>query len=324
MASISNCINFYLVNSFLFFAEIRELENYPIFLLSLIDFLATGLGYMFEFISHEFIAFHSSTAWVNFESHGFQFYNEMRFQLRMFVKRHITVSKINPFWFYCLPHLMLFRLNEYGHGLCSLLVAYERFVLVCKPTEKWSLLSRQKRKISYTIVTIFILAAVSAEIIYHYFERHLNCVTLLVNFEKPFLGSVFSLVSNFIFSFMPALFCSYCYFSTAKVLLKRRRKIGRNLNLVLCFTAICAVWMVTFSISACLNVYHIIVLLLISSFTEIYKYPLFKNAEHFQMFYMLVGVTSIFNPFLILISNKDYRQPFFKFRDKFKLFFRLD
>ena len=173
MAANSTILNLYLTCCFLTSSDLRELKNYPIFLLSLTDFIVTGPGYIWKYISEQFIVYHPSNV-SPFFSHGPEFLNNLRTNLQSILQRPIT-ENIDPFWFSCLPNLAMIRMNEYAYGICSLLIAYERYVCVCKVAEKSALLSTQKRKKIYFISTLIILCTTISDGIHSYIKHKWYC-----------------------------------------------------------------------------------------------------------------------------------------------------
>ena len=109
-----------------------------------------------------------------FVSHAPDFYNKLRLNLQAGLQNPIT-ENINPFWLSCLPKLVMIRLNEYSYGICSLLLAYERYVCVCRATQKSTLLSSQKRKKMYAAATLVILFTTLADGIQSYVKQKWNC-----------------------------------------------------------------------------------------------------------------------------------------------------
>ena len=61
IALVSTILNLYFVLCFLIDAELRELQNYPIFLTTLIDFIACGFGFLGDMFSKEFLRHHFSS-----------------------------------------------------------------------------------------------------------------------------------------------------------------------------------------------------------------------------------------------------------------------
>ena len=226
--TIATTVNFYLVCSFIFSSKLRDTVNYSIFLLTLVDFLTTGLGYMLYYIAHEFILYHES----NFEemhiSRGIDAYWKMRREIQDLVQRPIA-QIVSPFWFGCLPRIFIMRLNEYGNGLCSALIAYERFVMICKPLSQSTLLGSRRQKIRYVIVTVIIFSIFVGECVNEFMQGHYRCHFVNIGINNDQLqGHLLNLASNLLFSLVPAIFCFYCYYQTARVLLSRKKKVGQN------------------------------------------------------------------------------------------------
>ena len=101
---------------------------------------------------------------------------------------------MNEFWTVCFPSLMYSKLNRYGSGLCAFLLAYERFILVCRPTRKEADLNTSKRRKNYLIVTGVILITTTGNLLT---KITWNCYPLCFNSaivnhisSRP-LGSVF-------------------------------------------------------------------------------------------------------------------------------------
>ena len=310
--SIATNLNFYLVCSYIFSFDVRDAVTYPIFLLTMIDFLTTGPGYIFCYLAHEFILYHPSNFPEAYISHGIASYEKLRHKVQLLIQQPI-VQNIHPFWFGCVPHLFITRLNEYGNGLCALLIAYERYILICKPTKKSTLLSKRRQRFRYVLVTATILLLFGAESFYHYFYRHFTCYYLIQSLENAHFGHLLNIMSNLGFSLLPALICCHCYFCIAKVLICRRKKIGRNLNLILCFATTCAVWVVSLIVKIFPLIYYLVRSLATTDPSMMHDFPLQLNMENLQMVTLLSGLTSLFDPVLIIVSQKDYRKPFYNF-----------
>ena len=71
----------------------------------------------------------------------------------------IMDKHVNWFWVSCFPGILYGRLSIYGVGLCHLLASYERYILICRPTEKDTVLSNRNRVKMYAIVTTTIAAS---------------------------------------------------------------------------------------------------------------------------------------------------------------------
>ena len=214
-AFVSLALNVYLVGCFVFSPDIRELKNYPIFLLTVIDLVVTGPGFCGRFVSEQFIRYHSSNKDQHgrtiFTSQGFGFYNNLRSVLQGTLQPAI-LGKVDPFWFSCLPDLLLVRLNEYGNGPCALILAYERFVLVCKPLKKSTLLSSFRRKLMYTFATAVIMISFLTDAICRYVFGSWYCAMFRFN-DNTKITYGMPLLTGFIYSLVPAVLCIGCYFS---------------------------------------------------------------------------------------------------------------
>ena len=153
---ISFCVNLYMVCCFLFNSDIRELKNYPIFLVNLIDLVVTGPGFFSLFFSQQFL-----------QLHFLSFYSDQEYLvtwlngIRAFVQGYaynFFVPNFNWFWYICLPELLTQRLNEYSNCLCALTLAYERYIMICKPHDKDLILTDKRRYLTYVILTTVIVA----------------------------------------------------------------------------------------------------------------------------------------------------------------------
>ena len=318
--SMATALNFYLVSSLISSTELRDAVNYPVFLLTVIDFLTTGPGYILCYLAREFILYHPSNFPENYISHGIQLYEKIRRQIQLLIQQ-LIVQNIHPFWFGCLPHLFIIRVNEVGFGLCSILIAYERYNLLCKPTEKSTLLSKRRRQTSYVLITLTIISVSVAESVYHYIYRHYECLFLVRGFANAKVGHLLNLSSILVFS-LPASLCCYCYFKVAKVLFSRKKKIGRNLNLIFCFIAICVVWILSIMFKLFPVVYYTFSTLYTKESTKMHEFPLQFIIEHLSMLSLLGGITSLFDPILILVSQRDYRKPFTNFQKNLRRLFK--
>ena len=326
MALISSILNAYLTGCFLLEPDLRELQNYPIFLLTLTDFLVTTVGSLGLFFTRYFVVHHPSNYYKNFNSEGFTFFNKTRYQIQQLIQRWIT-ENVSPFWFSCLPNFAMRRLNEYGFGLCSLLLAYDRYVSICKPTEKNTLLSSHRRKKLYSTATVIIFLSITIDAVHSYMRQQWNCGSALIldNNAHPIATFSMNALLSLLYSFIPAIFCFKMYWDIGWVLLSRDRKIGRNLNLVLSFATICCVWVLCLLSTFCWNLYVWIVDMTVYPKLKKLTYPLMLNSDQRSIIYQLSAISSLVNPFLILICQKDYRTPFKKqlkkIREKRKIFF---
>ena len=145
-----------MVCCFLFNSDIRELKNYPIFLVNLIDLVVTGPGFLSLFLSQQILQLHVLSYYS-----GQEYLVTWLNGIRAFVQSYafnFFVLKINWFWYICLPELLTQRLNEYSNCLCALTLAYERYILICKPHDKDIILTDKRRHLTYVVLTTVIVA----------------------------------------------------------------------------------------------------------------------------------------------------------------------
>ena len=213
------------------------------------------------------------------------------------------------------------RLNEYSSGICAILLAYERYILVCKPFEKDKILSDQKRKKYYILATFGILVMTVGEGIVRYLTYDFHCYTGFTFFKGHKFEELSRIISGTVtavlFSLIPALFCLYYYYHASSALFGRDKKIGRNLNLIACFSAICVIWLLSLLLRYSVVLYQ----LLVSSYAlklHQYKYPILNNKNIKYLLFNISAVSSVCNPFLILLAQTDHREPFLKFLRRFR------
>ena len=154
----SFCVNLYLVCCFLFNSDLRELKNYPIFLVNLIDLVVTGPGFFSLVFSEQFIQHHPSS---NHSKQGYfvSWLNSVRYFVYPY-GGNLFLKKVNLFWYDCLPEMLTQRLNEYSNCLCGLTLAYERYITICKPYDKDLILTDKRRYCTYVALTTVIVAMI--------------------------------------------------------------------------------------------------------------------------------------------------------------------
>ena len=145
-----------MVCCFLFNSDIRELKNYPIFLVNLIDLVVTGPGFFSLFFSQQFIQLKSSFN-SSEQDYLVTWWNGIRDLIRPYAYK-LFVQNFSWFWYICLPELLTQRLNEYSNCLCALVLAYERYIMICKPHEKDLILTDKRRYLTYVVLTTVIVA----------------------------------------------------------------------------------------------------------------------------------------------------------------------
>ena len=303
---ISTVCNTYLTACFLLNSELRCLDNYPLFLMSLIDLIITGPGYLWKFFTQQFVMQHPSNSPNRFVSHGIPFYNALRYKIQSAVKNPI-IRNIDPFWFSCLPNLAMIRVSEYGFGLCSVLLAYERYVLICKPTEKTILLSSSKRRKKYIVVSAFIVVCILADGIHSYLRQKWYCKIVFWIIGHGIVNTTIQYGFPLIFSGLLLTFCSLFYWRIARVMVARKKKVGRNLNLLLCFGTICFVWTMSLIAKAGMGASDIYRVLTVNSLTDLMNAPFYYNYGQTDCVTLLFSMTSLVDPAIIFICQKDYR-----------------
>ena len=307
VAVISLWLDVYLLCCFLFSTDLRKLENYPLFMLSLIDLLVTGPGFLGQFITRQFIILSEVKSPLLF-AYAVPVYSKMRLFLQALIGDYVA-KNLNPFWYQCVPSLFMIRLSEYGFGICSVVIAYERYILVVKAAEKDSILTSRKRKLIYSISTLIILGSFAADAIYAKTMNYIKCwFGFRVNTSSHMIR-IPNLCITFVYAVIPALSCVYFYKEIAAILLARKHKVGRNLNLVLCFGTICGLWIFCL-IFKTIIISYIWAVSATVSFLDRQKYPFVLNNSSADLVRQLGSLTSLFDPFLILVSQKDYRKPF--------------
>ena len=123
---MSSAINLYFVCCCIFSSDIRQLQNYPIFFLTLLDCIITGPGALSFLISEE-------TDMSVLYNEGYRASASSFFggysALRKFLKYNVGPvlrNKVSPFLYKCLPSMFMVQLNHYSTGPCNFVLAYER------------------------------------------------------------------------------------------------------------------------------------------------------------------------------------------------------
>ena len=276
-------------------------------MLSLIDLLVTGPGFLWQFLGRSFIILRDNKSEQLF-TYGLSVYSKFRLFLQALLGDFVA-ENMSPFWYRCVPSLFMIRLFEYGFGICSVVIAYERYILVVKAAEKDSILTSRKRKLIYSITTLIILGSFAADVIYAKTMNYIYCwFGYRVNTSSHMIR-IPNLCITFVYAVIPALCCVYFYKEIATILLARKHKVGRNLNLVLCFATICGLWILCLIIKTIVILYDWVVVTTVNSVDQ-RKYPFVLNNSSSHLVRQVGSLTSLFDPFLILVSQKDYRKPF--------------
>ena len=307
-------MNTYLVSCFIFNADLRQLNNYPIFLINFTDLLVTGPGFLLLLASQQFIQLHNHLDLKN----GGILQNWMA-HLRFLVRPHVystIVENLSWFWYICLPELLVERLSVYSNGLCSAVLAYERYVMVCKPYEKDQILTEKRRYKTYAVLSLTILFSLLLDGLIRYRTYDFSCSFGFMLIDDVVISRIVSSsVITCLFSIIPTSICIFYYFHTAIALAARKRKVGRNQNLILCFAAICLISTLTFSFGTAFRIYYSLVLKYQLQ-QKFYKYPVLRNMHLRFLNSNFSGFSAVTNPYLILLSQTDYREPFIKRKKK--------
>ena len=126
-----------------------------------------------------------------------------------------------------------------------------------------------------------------------------------------------STVTLALFSVLPAVLCVVYYYRSVNVLFKRKKKLGRNLNLIICFSTICIIWWFTFLVRYAFFVYSLVVSLT-APLRKVYQYPVIRNLYLDFILNNFSSFSSIINPIMFLLAQTDYREPFLKGLEKFR------
>ena len=243
-----------------------------------------------------------------------QAYMKLRLEAREVVKP--LAEKTGHFFQYCLPEILGTCLAQYASGLCNVILAYERYVLITLPTERDILLSPPRRKKIYAAVTLIISVTLFSDAAYKAITKEESCHNVgagwqLIIKSESVAVYVANTLSQLLFSGVPFGYCLSRYIFIIKALLTRKKKIGRNIHLVLAFGCTCAVWFLCFTIKQVWILYSLILEVAVP-FSELYKFPLATNLIANRVFYNFNCVPSFFSPFVLVVLLKNYRKPFKK------------
>ena len=308
----SFCVNLYLVCCFLFNSDFRELKNYPIFLVNLIDLIVTGPGFFSLLFSQQFIRI-SDYGNISRQGHLVTWANTIRDTVRPFA-HGLFVRNFSWFWYICIPDLLTQRLNMYSNCLCALTLAYERYVLTCKPYDKDIILTDKRRYRTYIALTAVIVTMLAVDGFIRYITYDFECALGFssgesFNSKMTFSRLLSEAVVCTIFGLLPAVLCGFYYYQSVTVLFSRKKKIGRNLNLIFCFAMVCLIWWISFLIR-CTFIIYMSILASRELPRDLYRYPVIRNMYMIFLYYNFSAFSSVFNPFLMLLAQTDYRKPF--------------
>ena len=164
-------------------------------------------------------------------------------------------------------------------------------------------------------------APTSADGYYRYWIGDRFCTTglLIPGYHTRTLKHLTNVLTSALFSALPVAFTINFYVKLSFPLLKRKTKVGRNLNLVMAFGSSCVIYVN----SQFWNLVYFSYMYYVNHFViphEFYKHPLHTNIGARQLQQFIVASTSIFNPFLQLIILQSYRKPMMSLLKKLKNF----
>ena len=125
-----------------------------------------------------------------------------------------------------MPLVLYHRVNEYVTGICTLILASERFIVYCKPDKVDTYLTRTKRKVIYSVATVVIIALTIFEISYRFKTFHhwqyFNCS---YGFLEGEIQSFYSMIATgIIFFAVPAVISIVMYICIFVVLFRAQSR----------------------------------------------------------------------------------------------------
>ena len=146
--------------------------------------------------SQQFIQLHSSTSYYK-ENHLVIWAQHIREFIQPYA-RSLIVENFSWFWYICLPELLTQRLNEYSNCMCALTLAYERYVMICKPHDKDVILTDMKRRRNYAALTSIILVMISFDGLTRYLSYDFDCSLGFTFYKNTDLETLSRLVSSLV------------------------------------------------------------------------------------------------------------------------------
>ena len=128
---------------------------------------------------------------------------------------------------------------------------------------------------------------------------------------------VTTLLTSIIFSFIPGIFSVFFYIRIAGTLLRCKKKVGRNLNLILAFGFSCFTWLICWAVY-CGTQIQFFFIMKNKQVHKLYTFAIISNLAVFHLINLISGLTSILNPFLLLIILQNYRKPAVNFFKRLK------
>ena len=241
-------MNCYLLLALSTTKDLRKLNFYPILLQAFCDLLGSGVAGLVHYIGV-----------ANLMNSDLR-QNTKLFQV--FVSDGLTsfVKEVNrkawqeekyrilDFWINCVPQYLLVRFTEYSTGPITLVLAFERFLMVVKPFSYKSVINRRKRSIMYIILTSTILSITVLDLVSRYFSY-----TAYSDCSYGFLGRkcsrlYFMFSTSFVFFIIPGTVSLILYAITFYKLLRKKTNVGRNRVLTIALFFSCVSWITLWSI----------------------------------------------------------------------------
>ncbi len=210
----------------------------------------------------------------------------------------------------CLPVLMYHRVNECVTGMCTLVLAAERYIVFCQPQNIERFLSKTNRKVIYTIMTIVILCVTCFEatlqMFNFYFFWHSDCMYgALPGFYGQLLSTVLSAI---LFYVIPAIASVTMYALIIKNLLQIQTQRSRNMIVTFALACSCLLWAILWGLKYVFQLVQFITWQFFD-YEWFYENPTAalivsnQTAKFFPVF------SSVTNPFVLLIVCKVFREP---------------
>ena len=101
------------------------------------------------------------------------------------------------------------------------------------------------------------------------------------------------------------------------VLAQRKKKMGRNVNLVMAFCFTCFIWIVSLMVKLRQDLFELYAELKLPPW-ERYRFPVDNNIFASSILSFSPCFTSIFSPFILFVVQKNYRKPIADFFKKIR------
>ena len=126
-----------------------------------------------------------------------------------------------------------------------------------------------------------------------------------------------SLLSSAVFSYVPAIISTVLYCKVSYVLAQRKKKMGRNVNLVMAFCFTCFIWIVSLMVKLSQDLFELYAELKLPPW-ERYRFPVENNIFASSILSFSPCFTSIFSLFILFVVQKNYRKPIADFFKKIR------